>query len=140
MSSASAVPATISADQSRYARLHLDEWVPGYYDGFLYGPSTFDTWMWQIQRPFVVGLVDRIVAGRTRFKYLDFACGTGRVIAAVEHLATEAQGIDISSTMLAAAAGRVKQSTLKVGDILVDPGLADSDYGDEVARRAAPRS
>jgi SAM-dependent methyltransferase len=121
-------PTVIRANQSGYAKLHLDEWVPAYYDGFMYGPSTFDTYMWQIQRPIVVRLVEGIAAGRASFKYLDFACGTGRVIAAVEHLATESLGLDISPTMLAAAGGKVHRSTLKAGDILTDPGLADADY------------
>jgi len=60
-------------------------------------------------------------------KYLDFACGTGRIISAVEDLTTEALGIDISPLMLARAAERAR-SRLVAGDVLAQSAIADRDY------------
>lgn len=112
---------------SGYAALHFVEGVAEEYDA-VYAPASYDTAMWKLQRPFVRNTLERVRSRSHRLKYLDFACGTGRIIAAVEDIATEAVGVDISPLMLAHAARRVARSSLRCGDILLDATLADHDY------------
>ncbi|HEY8648540.1 MAG TPA: methyltransferase domain-containing protein [Candidatus Limnocylindria bacterium] len=93
----------------------------------MYGGSSYDDAIWEWQRPLVRRMLSSVAERDGRLKYLDFACGTGRVISAVEDLTTDAIGVDISPLMLARAAERVR-SRLICGDILADPKLVDRDY------------
>jgi len=114
---------------SQYANLHRADWVPNYYDEVIYDPAGYDTFIWTIQRRLVQAIVGRLARGRQRFKYLDFATGTGRIISTIEHLTTEAVGLDISEHMLAFARRRTNGNTpLKVGDILDQPDIVDADF------------
>lgn len=112
---------------SGYAAAHFAEGVAEEYDA-VYAPASYDTEIWGIQQPFVRSVMGRVLSRSRRLKYLDFACGTGRIISAVEDIATEAVGVDISPLMLARAAGRVARSSLRLGDILRNATLADHDY------------
>jgi SAM-dependent methyltransferase len=51
-------------------------------------------------------------------KLLDFACGTGRIISFLEDKLDEALGVDVSESMLAVAAGKVKRARLLQVDLL----------------------
>lgn len=84
----------------------------------LYGPGTYDTWIWSLEREVLAGLVRRHVAtGRTRTRLLDFACGSGRVLAFLEPMVDEAVGVDVSLPMLTVARGRVRKASLVCADI-----------------------
>lgn len=50
-------------------------------------------------------------------RYLDFACGTGRVTSVVEELAEHSTGLDISDSMLAEARQKCQKTTFVVGDV-----------------------
>lgn len=119
-------PGTTAAMRSRYAQLHFVGGVAERYEA-IYGGASYDNAVWDWQRPFVRRTLRSVAERNGRLKYLDFACGTGRIISAVEDLATDAVGIDISPLMLARAADRVS-SRLACGDILAEPALADRDY------------
>lgn len=53
-------------------------------------------------------------------RYLDFACGTGRILGQLAPLARETVGIDISPSMLAEATRRVPTARLVHGDLTRD--------------------
>jgi ubiquinone/menaquinone biosynthesis C-methylase UbiE len=61
-------------------------------------------------------------------RLLDFACGTGRVLASVESLVETAEGIDISENMIALARAKCEKAQFKVGDILSQPDLLQKHY------------
>jgi predicted TPR repeat methyltransferase len=93
------------------------------YDAKLFSPGSFDAAIWEREQE----LLDRIVQqhiGR-RESYLDFACGTGRVLSRVEPLFASAMGLDISQTMLAAARERVQKATLVQGDATREPAVLE---------------
>lgn len=113
---------------SEYAELHKADWIPTNYDENIYNPAGYDSWVWQLYRPYLIGIVQDLASRRTRLKYLDFACGTGRIIASLEHLATESVGLDISPQMVEYARRKVSRSTLCCGNILEDRDLVGSDY------------
>ena len=91
------------------------------YDQDQYRPGSFWDVVWALEQP----LLDRIVTDQRRrtprIEYLDFACGTGRVLAHVEGGVYTATGIDVSAAMLARAATRVKRARLVQAD-LTAPG------------------
>jgi len=114
-------------EMDKYARLHFVAGVAKEYDD-VYAPATYDSAMWKLQLPHLRRTLRSVLGQSGRLKYLDFACGTGRIIAAANDLATEATGVDISPLMLQRAAQCVSTSTLRCGDILRSPELVDTDY------------
>lgn len=111
---------------SSYANLHFVDGVAEQYDA-VYAPSTYDSVVWGWQRPYLRRVFRSLRDHGDQLKHLDFACGTGRILADVEDLSTESVGLDISPLMLASAARRVR-SPLKCGDILQDTAIVDRNY------------
>jgi SAM-dependent methyltransferase len=103
-----------------YRTSHVGEqsWARDY-DAKLFAPGSFDAAMWEREQL----LLDRIVQQHvpSRENYLDFACGTGRVLSYVERHFRSAVGLDISATMLAAARERVRTATLVRADATRNP-------------------
>lgn len=89
------------------------------YDARLFAPGSFDAAIWEREQR----LLDRILQERVpcRQSYLDFACGTGRVLCYVEPNFQTAVGLDISATMLGVARERVRAATLVEADATRDP-------------------
>lgn len=113
---------------SHYADLYKADWLPTHYDEFVYGRDKFDSFVWILYEPYLIRIFQDMAQKLGRLKYLDFACGTGRIISALEYLATESVGLDLSPQMLNLARPKVSRSTLTCGDILADPDVVDHDY------------
>ena len=79
-----------------YRQSHLERGST--YDATLAG-SPFDAYMAQFERDYLLQLVPRLFP-TTRPNYLDFACGTGRILETVAPLSREAVAVDISPSML----------------------------------------
>ncbi|MCB7128700.1 MAG: class I SAM-dependent methyltransferase, partial [Candidatus Brocadiales bacterium] len=94
-----------------------------FYDYDIYKPDGYDAFIWDIQRPVLVALFRKLRSENDRIAYLDFACGTGRILAAVESLADESLGVDISEEMIAIARSKTKGSEFLVGNLLAQPDL-----------------
>lgn len=99
-----------------YRDSHLNR--GGDYDQTL-AASAFDAYMarWEAQR------VEEIM--RSRFprgveRYLDFACGTGRITAVIEPHARECVGVDISATMLETARSKIPGARFVQADLTKD--------------------
>jgi SAM-dependent methyltransferase len=108
--------------------VHRSDTAPIFYDDKIYSPDSYHTFIWDLQRPFLLQAVSRVTSGRGAVRYLDFACGTGRIIAVVEPLVNDATGLDFSPEMLAHARPKVSRAVLKHGDILTDADVVDHDY------------
>ena len=89
-----------SADDYRHS--HLQRGVT--YDAAL-AADPFDTYMAQLERAYLLEVIPSLFPV-TRPRYLDFACGTGRITEAVAPLCAEAVGVDVSPSMLAEARGK----------------------------------
>ena len=99
------------------------------YDSKEYGTGSYSSQVWQWQRPVLEQIVkDFRTARHGPVRLLDFACGTGRVLASLEPLADSADGIDISPNMVAAARRKCTKARLQVGDILTQPELLPGEY------------
>jgi SAM-dependent methyltransferase len=102
----------------RTSHVGAQSWAQDY-DAKLFAPGSFDAAMWEREQL----LLDRIVQQHVprRESYLDFACGTGRVLSYVERHFQTAVGLDISENMLAAARDRVRIATLVQADATRNP-------------------
>src|SRR5512147_1629381 len=93
------------------------------YDADQYAPGSFWDVMWQLEREILSQIVAELRRNKDRISYLDFACGTGRVLAYVETLCDDSTGIDIAPAMLERASVRVKKAALLQRDVTL-PGAA----------------
>jgi SAM-dependent methyltransferase len=99
------------------------------YEAEEYGAESYSSCMWRLQRPALEQLVKNFRATQTGpVRLLDFACGTGRVLSALEPLVDAADGVDISENMVAAARGKCTKARLRVGDVLTQPELLQPEY------------
>lgn len=99
------------------------------YESKEYGAGSYSKAVWEMQLPFVQKIITdfrRTQSGRARL--LDFACGTGRVTAALESLVDDIFGVDISENMVAVARGKCPKATFQVGDIFSQPELLQNNY------------
>jgi len=72
------------------------------------------TWAWE-QRV-LRRIIETRLAGR-EIQYLDFACGTGRIIRFLEDRVVGATGVDVSESMMAVARKRTRKANLLLADI-----------------------
>src|SRR4026208_757151 len=104
---------------SDYRSSHLDAKCPAAFDGH------YVTWhghlYWNhFERPYLEQLFARL--GREHpGRYLDFACGTGRIMELASPHFAETVGIDVSEAMLAEARRRLPTARLIQVDVMTDP-------------------
>ena len=99
------------------------------YESQEYGVTSYSSQVWQWQRPVLEQIIREFQQGRPApVRLLDFACGTGRVLAQIESLVATAEGVDISENMVSLARAKCRQARLKVGDILTQTDLLQDKY------------
>lgn len=86
----------------------------------------FDAYMTARETVLVPALV-RELFPNSRPKYLDFACGTGRITSLVEPLARECCGVDVSASMVAEAVGKCPKARFVLRDLTQEP-LDETDF------------
>jgi len=109
-----------------YRSSHADPEKPEEYE-LAYRPGTYAAWVWEREKPYLDELIDRRLSG-TAIRYLDLACGTGRIIGHVEQRVAESTGVDISGPMLEIAARNVTRSALIQGDPTRDRELVTGPF------------
>ncbi|MFF8945309.1 methyltransferase domain-containing protein [Streptomyces sp. NPDC014864] len=90
----------------------------------LYDKGSHDDYIWSLERPVLVEALRRERERRGRLRLLDFACGAGRILQAVEEVVDELTGLDISVQMARHAAAASPKSTIRTGDVLTDDLLS----------------
>lgn len=114
-------------DDYRTTHVGPDSWARDY-DETLFSSGSFDAAVWQREQRLIDEIMRQHVARRD--DYLDFACGTGRVLAQVESRFAHPVGLDISDTMLAAARRRVLSAKLVQGDATRDRSVLNAQRFD----------
>jgi SAM-dependent methyltransferase len=109
-----------------YRSSHVGADKPEEYEG-AYDPDTYAAWVWERERRYLDELIDRHLAAPD-IRYLDLACGTGRIIGHVERRVAESTGVDISGPMLEVAARNLTRSTLVHGDPTRDRDLVRGPF------------
>ena len=93
-----------------------------------YAPETADDLLWQIEREHLNKVIGQLQKKLTKIDYLDFACGTGRIISFVEPQVDSATGIEISPEMIKIAQKYVKDASLQCRDITSDDTEIKNKY------------
>lgn len=109
------------ADTADYRTSHLDRGAD--YDDAI-DSAAFDAYMARVERDLLVELVTGLFAGRIP-RYLDFACGTGRVTEVLAPLAVHSVGVDVSPSMLKRAREKCPTTEFVLHDLTRDPLLVD---------------
>lgn len=84
------------------------------HDFWSFGSAKFQSWT--IERRLLARVFDELLAAPPE-RALDFACGTGRVLAELEQRVPATVGIDVSPEMLAIAGRRCTRSRLICADV-----------------------
>jgi SAM-dependent methyltransferase len=105
----------------------LDPGAASAYEDDLRREGSYESWLAERERGLLLGSIDTWLSGK-EIHYLDFACGTGRILVLLEPRVQSATGIDNSPSMLALAAERAPRATLIHGDVSVDPRCLSGTY------------
>lgn len=97
-----------------YRNAHQTAQQVAHYERDVYREGTWDSWVWETEKEFLQSCLER-VQGRP-VRYLDFACGTGRVMGHLANRTASATGVDISAEMLSLARERLPTATLVLAD------------------------
>ena len=98
------------------------------YDHREYGKNSVGDLVWQLEKLFLSDMVTRLRRKLDRIDYLDFACGTGRIISFMEDKVDSATGIDVSEAMLSRSSRKVRTATLLNRDITAEGAEIEASY------------
>ena len=112
----------LASDDQDYRAIHLHK--GDRYDASL-AEWPFDAYMASWERKHLSGILGRFFPNGPK-RYLDFACGTGRITELIAPLARHSTGVDISPTMIEEARRKCPQTDFH----LVDLTQEDSDLGE----------
>jgi SAM-dependent methyltransferase len=105
-------------DPARSYRAHFqDDDSAERYDREQIGSGTHGHLLWQVEQRLLDTVLADLPIALADVNYLDFACGTGRVLAHLETAVGHARGIDVSPAMLSIARQRLKSAELLCTDI-----------------------
>ncbi|WP_426565257.1 class I SAM-dependent DNA methyltransferase [Angustibacter sp. McL0619] len=90
------------------------------YDLKEYGESSWSSTLWRLEQDVLATWLGSSTFVPRRERYLDFACGTGRVTEFVAAHFTESVGVDISEAMLTRARARVPGTRFVAADVMRD--------------------
>ena len=102
-----------SSAETDYRSSHIQK--GGHYDASL-EESPFDRYMAVWEGKLLPPLIKRFFAQGAQ-RYLDFACGTGRITSQVAPLARESVGVDISPTMIEEARRKCPNTQFHLADL-----------------------
>ena len=98
------------------------------YDEIQYNPRSYSDVLWQIEQDQLVEIVDEFRHTHESIEYLDFAAGTGRIVAFMEDKVDQATGIEISAAMVGRAQQKLRQSKLICSDITAEGAEIEGKY------------
>ena len=119
-----------------YRSSHVGE-GRAYHDKFSKGP--YRSAIWDLEQAILVDLLERWCP-RTDAKLLDFACGTGRILALLERRVGSAIGVDVSESMLGVARDHLLRAEVRRVDLTRDPTFADGSFDVITAFRFFPNA
>jgi ubiquinone/menaquinone biosynthesis C-methylase UbiE len=109
-----------------YRESHTDPGKGAEYE-HLYATDSWNRYVWEREQQILQRAIADHLAG-VDIRYLDFACGTGRVISFLEDQVSEATGVDVSPSMLEQARGKVTTARLVEADITRDDVLPKGSF------------
>jgi SAM-dependent methyltransferase len=85
--------------------------------------NRFELAIFQLEHGLLIDLFRRLRSSDPGTRYLDFACGTGRILAVFKDLIHSKVGIDTSSGQLELAGQKVPDAELICGNVVTNPEL-----------------
>jgi SAM-dependent methyltransferase len=111
-----------------YRKSHVSPDKGSRYDA-LYAPGSALAFYWgEFERPYIEAQFARVQQERGGGRYLDFACGTGRILSVGAPFFDETVGIDVSEAMTTIAREKTPEAQIVQADVLtqqVDVGTFD---------------
>lgn len=91
------------------------------YDAREYAPDSYASVLWDLEREILDSvLIGLPVPPSGKIAYLDFACGTGRVLAHLQDRVDQAVGVEISPAMAERARARTHGAEIRCEDLTVE--------------------
>jgi ubiquinone/menaquinone biosynthesis C-methylase UbiE len=112
--------------EQSYVQSHQDPSKGKQYDTF-YATDPWHVYLWGREQEVLRQLL-REQFGDTPIDLLDFACGTGRITAALEPQVRSSVGVDVSASMLAQARQKLTRTELIEGNLLEARLLGDRRF------------
>jgi SAM-dependent methyltransferase len=109
-------------------REKFDERAAVKYDTVNYAPGSKSDLLWRVESELLDRIAREIRCTHQHIDYLDFACGTGRILSFFEKRVDRATGIDVSQAMLKRARQKVQRATLLCRDITTDGAEIEGKY------------
>jgi len=85
-------------------------------------------YVWSWEKNVLKDVIEHYFQPSMKIRYLDFACGTGRIIGYLEDLVGPSIGVDISDSMLQVGCQNVKRSMLVQADLTQENILAGKTF------------
>lgn len=89
----------------------------GRYEDKTFGPNSYGDLLWEEEREWLSDFLNRRNLRSPETAYLDFACGTGRVISHLQAAVGRSVGVDISAEMLHVARKKVPRARFLQMDV-----------------------
>ena len=111
-----------------YRISHTEERIARKYEEDVYRPGSYDDMLWKWEQDVLTYELDKLRSTLLTIEYLDFGCGTGRILAFLEKLVTHSVGVDLAEAMLTVARKKVTASELVLADITKQDALAGRSF------------
>lgn len=98
------------------------------YEEEVYRAGSYDDYVWQEEKKILDRELDLLKKRIPAPRYLDFGCGTGRIIGYLENKVDESVGVDIAAEMLAFAKEKLRRSRIIEADITVNDVLRGETF------------
>jgi len=99
-----------------YRKSHLSAEQATFYESNVYSTNTFYFTLWEREKEILIKFIRKYLAV-VDINYLDFACGSGRIISFLEKKVKKSIGVDVSENMLNIARSKIEKSELIKGDV-----------------------
>jgi SAM-dependent methyltransferase len=104
-----------------YRRSHVNPGKGSRYDA-IYAPGSALAFYWDhFERPYLEGQFGRAKQAHPDGRYMDFACGTGRILEVGASYFQDSTGIDVSEAMSDLARAKVPSARIVRADVLAEP-------------------
>lgn len=92
-----------------------------------YQTDAWEKFLWSCEQQIILRIVDKYLMGE-EIHLLDFACGTGRITGLLEDRVRTSTGVDVSGSMLAIAANKLKRTEIIEADITTENVLKGRNF------------
>ena len=98
------------------------------YDSVQYDDRSYSEVLWRVEQDQLSRIVEDFRRTHNSIHYLDFAAGTGRIVAFMEDKVDHATGIEISEGMVERAQQKLAKSTMICTDITAEDAEIEGQY------------